>query len=309
MWAALRYEAETNTADGEGNLRSNMLLLDEPELCLHPSAIREACSVLYDLPQTGRWQVMVTTHSPAFIDLSRNNTTVVRVERDVENDVIKGTTVFRPQKANLSADDKEELKMLNLCDPHVFEFFFGGRTVLVEGDTEYTAFKYVMSKLKDDAKLRDIHIVRARGKSILRLLAGILNQFNASYAVLHDSDAPTILKKQKNAAQPVETVNPAWTNNVRILEAVAQAVAEGRVRLVALVPNFEHALLGKEAADDKPYNAWSALRDNEALCQKVRELLYGLTSFTDALPEECIDWQQEEVLRQKWTDWNSANNP
>jgi hypothetical protein len=49
---------------------------------------------------------MVTTHSPVFIDFSRDNTTIVRVERQ-ENGTIQGTTVFRPEKAQLSDDDKQ----------------------------------------------------------------------------------------------------------------------------------------------------------------------------------------------------------
>lgn len=135
MWTALKYIAEKGDRDG----RPHVLLLDEPELCLHPSAIRDVQKTLYDLPKIGNWQVMVTTHSPIFIDLSRDNTTIIRVSKD-EGGKVKSTVLFRPEKAKLSEDDKENLKLLNVCDPYVHEFFFGGRIVVVEGDTEYTAF-------------------------------------------------------------------------------------------------------------------------------------------------------------------------
>ena len=124
------------------------MLIDEPEICLHPNAIRDACRVLYDLPNSGNWQVMVTTHSPIFIDFSRDNTTIVKVEKNAAG-AIQGTTVFRPDTVQLDADDKRNLKLLNLCDPYVAEFFFGGKVIVVEGDTEYTAFNYIKaSKLK-----------------------------------------------------------------------------------------------------------------------------------------------------------------
>jgi hypothetical protein len=42
-------------------------------------------------------------------------------------------------------DDRENLKPLNICDPYVEKFFFGDDSVIVEGDTEYTALKYVRS--------------------------------------------------------------------------------------------------------------------------------------------------------------------
>jgi putative ATP-dependent endonuclease of OLD family len=294
LWTALRILSEENRKKAKSpSDRPHVLLMDEPELCLHPDAIREARRVLYDLPRAGNWQVMVTTHSPVFIDLSRDNTTVVRVER--RNDgVIEGTTVFRPDRVKLSDDEKQELKMLNACDPHVAEFFFGGRTILVEGDTEYTAFKYLCAENPDDPLLKNVHVVRARGKAIICLIGRILNQFGASYAVLHDSDAPKAMRDGK------EIVNSAWSENQKILDVVQLAPKPADVRLVTLVPNFEVALLGKQVRDEKPFNAWSALRRDESICQPVRTLLNGLLDSSLALPEGCIRWKSLEELETAW---------
>lgn len=187
LWSALRMIAQAESAKKAGSTRPHVLLLDEPELCLHPNAVREACKVLYDLPTKGNWQVMVTTHSPAFIDVSRDNTTIVRVERSDQGEIF-GTTVFRPEKARLDENDRENLKLLNLFDPYVAEFFFGGRSIVVEGDTEYTAFKYVISRNPD--RYKNVHIIRARGKATIVSLCKILNHFGSGYSVLHDSDFP-----------------------------------------------------------------------------------------------------------------------
>ncbi len=279
MWAALRYIAESTKKGDAGP--AHLLLLDEPELCLHPSAIREACRTLYQLPETRKWQVMVTTHSPAFIDLSRDNTTVVRVERDTTG-VVRGTTVFRPDRAKLDDDEKREFKLLNIYDPNMAEFFFGGRTILVEGDTEYTAFRFIISENADDELLKDVHVVRARGKVTIALLAKILNQFGARYAALHDSDLP-ILPKSGNA-------NPAWTNNQRILTEIAKAPDAGRVRLVAAVTNFESAMFGTEVDAEKPYNAYQTLKGDAAACARVKELLCSLVDFTKVPPQKCVLW-------------------
>ncbi len=299
MWAALKYAAESDLKEGMD--RPNLLLLDEPELCLHPNAVREACKVLYDLPETGRWQVMVTTHSPAFIDLSRDNTTVVRVHRGPDGKTIQGTTVFRPEKAQLSEDEKEELKMLNLCDPHLCEFFFGGRTVVVEGDTEYTAFKYLIHKYFDDEKLRDVHVVRARGKATICLVAKILNQFKARYAVLHDCDSPTTTTKTNKVM-----VNPAWTNNLKIRDAVKEAIEAVRVRLIALIPHFEGAFFGEELSDNKPVHAWITLREREDVCEKVKALLYALLDHNAEVPSECAEWSDGAVLEARWKQFSKV---
>jgi putative ATP-dependent endonuclease of OLD family len=107
-------EQKQTKSDSESD-RPHVLLMDEPEICLHPDAIREACRVLYDLPKSGNWQVMITTHSPVFIDFTRDNTSIVRVER-TDSGNIQGTTVFRPKRIKLDDDDKIRPKMLNMCD-------------------------------------------------------------------------------------------------------------------------------------------------------------------------------------------------
>lgn len=287
MWAALKYAAENKIA--EADAKQNLLLLDEPELCLHPNAIREACNVLYDLPKTGNWQIMVTTHSPAFIDLSRDNTTIVRVERDAGGKQIDGNTVFRPERVRLSSDEKEELKMLNICDPAFAEFFFGGNIIVVEGDTEYTALKYIQAQ--DTERYRDIHIIRARGKANICLVTKILNQFRARYSVLHDSDLPEVMRKEK----PI--VNPAWTSNQKILDVLSQAQHQERIRLIALITNFELAFFGVVAEDEKPYNAWNKIKNDKQKFDLVKQLFDGLVDFTKALPDKAFQWNNIEELK------------
>lgn len=46
LWAVLKILSEQTAKSSD---RPKVLLIDEPELCLHPSAIRDACRVLYDL--------------------------------------------------------------------------------------------------------------------------------------------------------------------------------------------------------------------------------------------------------------------
>jgi len=288
LWAALRILGERKHAKNDGSVeRPHVLLMDEPELCLHPDAIREACRVLYDLPKRGNWQVMITTHSPVFIDFSRDNTSIVRVERD-ETGNVEGTTIYRPQRAKLDEDDKAELKLLNLCDPYVAEFFFGGRTIIVEGDTEYTAFRYAISKRAKD--FCNVNIVRARGKYPVASLCKILNQFGKRYAVLHDADSPKTTKGKGNSA---------WTANTRILDATADGRNAGNVRLVASLPDFEGAFSGKKGKDDKPYKALQALREDPKALEMVTELLEALLDFGKPVPDGALEWNELTVLEAK----------
>lgn len=284
LWSALRLIVQNGAGKKKDTGRPHVLLLDEPELCLHPNAVREACRVLYDLPKQGNWQVMLTTHSPTFIDLSRNNTTIVRVERSEQGDIL-GTTVFRPEKAQLNDDDRERLKLLNLFDPHVAEFFFGGYTIIVEGDTEYTAFKYIISKTPESYK--NIHIVRARGKATIVSLCKILNHFGNGYSVLHDTDLPVLANGNKN---------PAWAHNASILEVVNASPMQN-VRHLSSMPNFEAAYFKQmKVSNGKPYNALIQIQNDAACFQRVEEVLLSLINQRDQLTFGCVSWKKEEDL-------------
>jgi putative ATP-dependent endonuclease of OLD family len=277
LWTALRYLSETaNSSDL--NARPNVLLLDEPEICLHPTAIREAREVLYGLPSSKNWQVMITTHSPIFIDLSKDNTTVVRVERQLDNQV-HSVTLYRPTKAKLDEDDRANLKALNACDPYVNEFFFGGDVIVVEGDTEYTAFS--MLKAHSPQKYRNLHVVRARGKGSILTILKILNQFSSKYSVLHDSDTP--LTKKGDAS-------PAWGANKSIRAAIEGASQTHQIRHVVSVTNFETALFGKEASTDKPYNTLATLSSEAEFRTRAESLLDSLLDSSAAVPAPFVRW-------------------
>lgn len=290
LWTAIKFISENNQKGaGDGVLvRPHLLLIDEPEICLHPNAIREACNVLYDLPTAGNWQVMVTTHSPIFIDFSKDNTTIVKVEKIADGQT-RGTTVFRPDKVQLEDDDKKNLKLLNICDPYVAEFFFGGKVIVVEGDTEYTAFNYVKRQKPEEYK--NVNIIRARGKATIVSLIKVLNHFGSNYAVLHDSDTPRLITKKGK-----EMANPAWGNNINLLNAVNAKPLVTAARLLASLPNFEEAYFGEAALEEKPYNALKTLENDENVFNTVETLLKALINFGEPIPANCAEWTSLENL-------------
>jgi putative ATP-dependent endonuclease of the OLD family len=290
LWAAIKFISENNQKKkDDDSTRPHVLLIDEPEICLHPNAIRDACNMLYALPTSGNWQVMVTTHSPIFIDFSRDNTTIIKVEKGADGE-IKGTTVYRPDRISLDPDDRVNLKLLNMCDPYVAEFFFGGHVIVVEGDTEYTAFNYI--KLQKPDLYNNIHILRARGKATIVSLVKILNQFGSNYAVLHDSDSPTIVNQKGKTLK-----NPAWGNNEKILNAVNQKPKSTSTRILASIPNFEEAYFGEAAKLEKPYNALKTLETDNNKFDIVESLLKALIDHSLKAPNNCIEWNSIDTLK------------
>jgi len=183
------------------------------------------------------------------------------------------------------------LKLLNLCDPYVAEFFFGGRTVLVEGDTEYTGFRHVMAQ--DHGKYKDIHVVRARGKACLVSLCKILNQFDKGYSILHDADREKVRGKKTKK----ERANPAWSENQKILTVTDDGRKAGRIRLLASIPNFEEAFFGEAADGDKPYSALARLKKDTSAFQGTAELLDCLIEPTKPIPDGAKAWTSLDELK------------
>lgn len=318
LWAVLKtiaemgYQAKQVTKGNkyqkieEG--RNHLLLMDEPEISLHPKAIREACDVLYSLPNTDKWQVMLTTHSPSFIDLSRDHTTIVRVEKN-NTDIIEATTLYRPDAVKLTDDEKENLKLLNLVDPHMLEFFFGGRVLLVEGDTEYSAFNYIIEKERESGseEYQDLLIIRARGKVQISSLMKILNHFKKKYFVLHDTDVQKTHRrktkkddKQREYIERQEIKNPAWTNNTKIKDAMTEFST-----VVASVTNFETAYFSEAIEGGKPANAIEKIKEEDHY-KTVKELLDSILNDTE-LPKNAVRWTEIEDLEKVVGEFSSVH--
>ncbi len=265
--------------------KTRVLLIDEPEICLHPDSIRRAKDILYQLPSAGNWQIMVTTHSPIFIDVSKDNAVLIRVDK---ND-IEGSKIYKSESSMLSSDEKEQVKMLNMFDPYFAEFFFSKKIIVVEGDTEYTALRKVMEA--DAEAHKDIHIIRARGKATIVPIIKILSKWTADFAILHDSDT----EKTEDSAK-----NSAWTVNQKILEQVQESRTKGsKIKLVASKINFEKSFFGTDVKNDKPFNAYKNLED-PAKKSNVVKLLSFLSEkdlpLDPMLKDYVIEYQSNDEL-------------
>ncbi|WP_017253545.1 ATP-dependent nuclease [Pseudomonas tolaasii] len=240
-----------------------ILLLDEPEINLHPSIVRAARKAIYALSEIAGWQVMCTTHSPVFIDLTQNHTTLIRV-----SNTQAGVSYFQTDKANFNDEEKENLKTLNRCCPTVNEFFFYDNSILVEGDTEYLAYQYLIER----EALQGSHcVINCRGKANIPTFIKIFNQFGASAIAVHDLD--TKFRVDGGA-------NGMWAIN-RSIRAAADATA-GRVVTVVHNPDFEGFYLNESPKKDKPYNLFSHISqpdfDTNLRYKVLRESLNSIIS-------------------------------
>jgi putative ATP-dependent endonuclease of OLD family len=244
-----------------------MLLIDEPETALHPSAIRAAKEHLYSLAAASGWQVMLSTHHPIFVDPLKDHTTIVRLQREGSH---TPPNVYRADSMSFEGDEKENLKSLLAFDPSVAEMFFGPKVVVMEGDTEFAAFSEVMNSdlVAYPMEARPL-LLRARGKATIPILLKMLTHFKVNFAVLHDIDPP----RTANGAKK----NGAYSTNQSISDAVKAARAVGLHAIHrSSCPNFEQHHGMALPDKDKPYQTWKEVRENAEVKESVRKILEEL---------------------------------
>ncbi len=277
-----------------------ILLIDEPENALHPMAARAAQRYLYDLAKAGDWQVIITTHSPYFVNPFEDHTTIVRMDRGVANGGMTVTKVYRSDHVQFEGNEKQQLQALQHIDPSFSEVFFGSYPVIVEGDTEHAAF---IAAAIESAKpiANTVTPVRARGKALIIPLIKVLRHFKIPFGVLHDSDSPFI--DNGNASG-------AWTENGKIWEEINKTRNLGiDVRHRVSVPDFERRMNLPEASDGKPLAMYLQIKAQPEMQEAVESLMHDLLDGANhcAVGGAANKADFSEKLLQQVTSWAKDN--
>lgn len=109
--ALIRYLADVRRAEDD-QLSRRLLLIDEPELYLHPQGVRRLRETLKTLSSAG-FQVVFSTHSPLM--LSRNTTADETQTADAEFEVLREEAVSRGHELindKIQGLDPEEMEEL-----------------------------------------------------------------------------------------------------------------------------------------------------------------------------------------------------
>lgn len=130
--ALIRYLAELKAGDGQQGQR-RLLLVEEPELFLHPQAIEQVRTALESLALSG-YQVLFATHSPMMIDR-----TAIPHTRIVRKDTQTGETRVMPSvgealQRRVESADSRLYTLFELSNAS--GWLFSDRALLAEGKTE-----------------------------------------------------------------------------------------------------------------------------------------------------------------------------
>lgn len=191
IFALLELYAEVVSSPDKEVGVTNLLLLEEPEIFMHPQMEKKIANVLYTLAESGHVQVICTTHSPIMIRLIEKQKSLVRLIRNEENK-LEAIQVEEDIFTSDHEGKRKTLKMVMNFDSSVKELFFAKRVILLEGDTEYMTFPRVADLLgifdTTESKIRkdDIALINCRGGGNIPIFQEVLNYFRIEYSVVHD---------------------------------------------------------------------------------------------------------------------------
>lgn len=129
--ALVRYLADVRQNDSKDVAR-RMLLIDEPELYLHPQGVRRLRHALHTL-SGGRFQVVFSTHSPLMLDRANAADTVAVTKNNVAGVVTRQPLRQAVEKALGDAESQSRtlFELGNLA-----EIYFSDLVVICEGKTD-----------------------------------------------------------------------------------------------------------------------------------------------------------------------------
>ncbi|MFH1585160.1 MAG: AAA family ATPase [archaeon] len=156
---------------------SAILIIEEPEIYLHPHACKHFYSSLKELSDKGT-QVIYATHSPYFIPIE-NYKSIYLTQK------ILGETKVVHILEDLPIDT---LKFISLFNDRINEIFFSNKVILVEGFADKIFLEHAMEISKIEKDKRNISVIECGGISEIKFMIKILKKLDIKTLVLCDED-------------------------------------------------------------------------------------------------------------------------
>ncbi len=230
--------------DENDNIECTPILgIEEPEVHLHPHAIRAIGNMLSTPPR----QSFITTHSPELAQ-SVNLTSVQIFRRGVHGTERKAVPLYSANGTPL-LEPKDQTKLERAFRGGAAEIFFSRSTVLCEGPSEVQAYAYFASALKIDMDKNGISLIAVDGSHFLHLLR-VMSEDALCIPWVVSSDGDKLLSLGRQLAD-LGKVSRAQINN--LLHAGTLETTILRPHDVFTLPNehnFEQALIYGGAASE-----------------------------------------------------------
>lgn len=163
------------------DLESGVIIIDEPEIHLHPQIQEKYLDIIHDTVADLQLQFIIATHSPIFI----NEKTIEHVYRFYKN---KDDFTEIKTASNITPDMKNRIQMLTYTNSAIV--FFAEHIILTEGYRDYIFFKkylnsYAVRHQKDISK---ISLLQMDGAGEYQKWTELLQEFNINTSYIGDTD-------------------------------------------------------------------------------------------------------------------------
>ncbi len=214
----------------------NTVFLEEPEMYLHPQAQRYFKNLLLDLVDERQAQVVISTHSPIFADMTRFRS--IRIVRRKDDTGTYVQRIERPEDLEFLDSQLDAAKLTQYFDTESSELLFAERVLLVEGHGDRLAALEAARKLNVDLDALGLSIVDCGGKNAIPFYARSCAALGIPFVVLHDEDiyagddlAQWQEESNRTAPDQNETIRQAVSADTEIFlvnESLESALGVGR---------------------------------------------------------------------------------
>ncbi|XDD45255.1 ATP-dependent endonuclease [Leptospira sp. WS39.C2] len=172
-----------------------IFILDEPEAHLHPLAQKWLAKKMFQMAQDGL-QLIITTHSPYFIDLNfLEGINLIRKEDNCTYNINHtAQSLYNHCLQTGSNSKKTSLDSTipfyaNNSTPHILSGFFAKKIILVEGMTEEFALPIFFERLGLDSTEFGIEIISVGGKGNLAKWWRLYTLYTIPTFICFDNDS------------------------------------------------------------------------------------------------------------------------
>lgn len=243
-----------------------LILFEEPELFLYPRLLKELRELIYAVSDLEYpYQVLCASHSPQMIDLSKRNSTLIRMVKSGD-----GTQLFQVKDEDLQqakgitsiADLKQAMYEVLRFNPYICESFYADEVLLVEGPTEEIIIRGILQKMKSE---KDLFIVNCGTVNNIPFYQKVYRKFSIKCHVICDTDEQEIstidsFTNPNFKAGIQRTISEEHSLNCRNIPRIGGLL---RVHNSTFEPAHKNSLVSEElqypedfnSSDGKPFNA------------------------------------------------------
>lgn len=162
------------------NIRDGLVIIDEPELHLHPKWQTILIDLFQELSKTHKNQFVIVSHSPVFIN-EKTIENLFRVYQDYEI-----SKLIQPEQSSLP-EVKDLLHIVNTFNNE--KIFFADKVILVEGIGDRLIFQSLIEKYHKGQEI--IEVLEVHGKHNLNKYRYFLDLFKIRNYIIADLDYVT----------------------------------------------------------------------------------------------------------------------